>query len=496
MKKLFKFAIPAIIVGVVFSTIAYARINNPLISTAYEVPLTFVDGLTRTINSIANNLITGLAGGQTIIGGTGVTDQLILKGTSGNGTSASSSIQLNVGNNGATNGMTILNSGLVGLGTTAPTHSLTLPSTSTGIAIYNSADQITAYDKLQIKFSSNIAYINTNWGTGGGSGRSIRIGVLATANNDLPTSYMGITNSSAGGIFQFVGTTWGGDSFFKTSSGNGMTANNVNQSFFNLGFSVSQTSTAGYNALLLNPTELSVGSGAKNLILGQIGGVDRFKFDNNGNLSFGGEASKSVSLIRQTTASTAGNDLSILGSGGTSGGTDLAGGKLILAPGVSTGTGMSSIRLQALTRSASTGTTDNTLVDRFILPSRKYLTDNSVVGLFDIALGSNQTTGGTVNYTMHATNGTDYQSHSGIMNWSAVSKGTAITAGVGHAAAGSGLELDVSSTGSIADTFSAVEADAGKVTISVNANSDLTGSPVIWIEYTITNQGSTAITQL
>ena len=41
-------------------------------SSAYEVPLAFSNGLTRTGNTIADNLITGLAGGQTIIGGTGV----------------------------------------------------------------------------------------------------------------------------------------------------------------------------------------------------------------------------------------------------------------------------------------------------------------------------------------------------------------------------------------------------------------------------------------
>jgi hypothetical protein len=58
-----------------------------------EVPLTFSTGLTRTVNTITNNLSTGVVGGQTAIGGTGVTDILTLKGTTGNGTSGSPAIQ-------------------------------------------------------------------------------------------------------------------------------------------------------------------------------------------------------------------------------------------------------------------------------------------------------------------------------------------------------------------------------------------------------------------
>jgi hypothetical protein len=89
-----------------------------------EVPLTFSTGLTRTVNTITNNLSTGVVGGQTAIGGTGVTDILTLKGTTGNGTSGSPAIQAIVGNNGATTALTVLNSGNVGIGTTAPGNTL------------------------------------------------------------------------------------------------------------------------------------------------------------------------------------------------------------------------------------------------------------------------------------------------------------------------------------------------------------------------------------
>jgi len=62
-------------------------------SSAYEVPLTFSTGLTRNTNTITNNLSLGIAGGQAVIGGTGVADILSLKGTTGNGTLTSPAIQ-------------------------------------------------------------------------------------------------------------------------------------------------------------------------------------------------------------------------------------------------------------------------------------------------------------------------------------------------------------------------------------------------------------------
>lgn len=65
--------------------------------------------------------LAGVTGGQTAIGGTGVTDILKLQGTSGNGTLTSPAIQALVGNNGATTALTVLNNGNVGIGTTTPT---------------------------------------------------------------------------------------------------------------------------------------------------------------------------------------------------------------------------------------------------------------------------------------------------------------------------------------------------------------------------------------
>jgi len=91
---------------------------------AKEENLTFAQGLTRAVNTVTNNLITGITGGQTITGGTGATDALTLKGTTGNGTPASPAFNLNVGNDGSTNAITVLNNGNVGVGTDSPTDKL------------------------------------------------------------------------------------------------------------------------------------------------------------------------------------------------------------------------------------------------------------------------------------------------------------------------------------------------------------------------------------
>jgi len=59
------------------------------------------------------SLLAGRASGQTIVGGSGVEDTLVLQGTSGNGTPATKSILLKTGNNGDKTGVAIDNTGSV-----------------------------------------------------------------------------------------------------------------------------------------------------------------------------------------------------------------------------------------------------------------------------------------------------------------------------------------------------------------------------------------------
>jgi hypothetical protein len=63
-------------------TLADGRIASAATWNAKESALTFSTGLTRSTNTITNNLLTGLAGGQTIISGTAAGDKLIIQATS------------------------------------------------------------------------------------------------------------------------------------------------------------------------------------------------------------------------------------------------------------------------------------------------------------------------------------------------------------------------------------------------------------------------------
>jgi antitoxin (DNA-binding transcriptional repressor) of toxin-antitoxin stability system len=93
-----------------------------------EVPLTFGSGVTRTVNAVANDLITGKAGGQTITFGVNAGDYGIYKSTTGVGTPTGIAYQWTGGTNGGTVIATMLNNGNVGIGTTAPTARLHLPA--------------------------------------------------------------------------------------------------------------------------------------------------------------------------------------------------------------------------------------------------------------------------------------------------------------------------------------------------------------------------------
>jgi hypothetical protein len=93
-----------------------------------EVTLTFGSGVTRTVNAVANDLITGKAGGQTITFGVNAGDYGIYKSTTGVGTPTGIAYQWTGGTNGGTVIATMLNNGNVGIGTTAPTARLHLPA--------------------------------------------------------------------------------------------------------------------------------------------------------------------------------------------------------------------------------------------------------------------------------------------------------------------------------------------------------------------------------
>ena len=99
-------------------------------SSDYQTQLTFSNGLSNNSGVVVNNLLVGTASGQTIIGSTGTTTGLIYKTTTASGSTGADHI-FQVGNNGATEAMRILNSGNVGIGINAPLSQLHVSSNAT-----------------------------------------------------------------------------------------------------------------------------------------------------------------------------------------------------------------------------------------------------------------------------------------------------------------------------------------------------------------------------
>src|SRR3990172_11775279 len=87
------------------------------------VPFYYKSSTQIGLKSSAVDSLIGNTSGLTIIGGSATTADLSLQTTSGVGTTGAD-MHFLVGNNGATEAMTILNSGFVGIGTTGPTSRL------------------------------------------------------------------------------------------------------------------------------------------------------------------------------------------------------------------------------------------------------------------------------------------------------------------------------------------------------------------------------------
>lgn len=165
--------------------------SSGVLSVGYSTPL----AITRSAISGAT------AGGLAITGGTAVTDSIIFKGTTGNGTATNGALIFNVGNNGATNAMTIRNNGNIGIGVASPTGQLEVKQTATATGALKGIVFTGAVNTNQT-LSTEIPslYINA-------AGRQWATGALTTQREVLITqptySFVGastITNAATVGI--------------------------------------------------------------------------------------------------------------------------------------------------------------------------------------------------------------------------------------------------------------------------------------------------------
>jgi len=221
------------------------------------------------------------------------------------------------------------NTGLVGIGTTAPGAPLEVVGTQ--VNIYNNS---TNHGRLYIGNSNATAADNL--------GGYLYIGKF----NAVPGS-----DNPLGAVYFYAKTT------------------------------DSVTHVAGFQSTVVT------GSTTRSLMTGNFdimtkpSGVDdpvtRIRIDQNGLIGIGttsptqllsldGTAARTIWMERNTTAATAGQGLTLSSGGAISGTADLAGGDLTLKSGISTGTGTSALHLYTAT-AGSTGTSDNTPTEKMTI---------------------------------------------------------------------------------------------------------------------------------
>lgn len=212
-------------------------------------------------------------------------------------------------------GLVVDDSNLLGLGLT-PTHALTLPASSTGLAIYN----VAGTERLVAAWSGNVFSLLTE--ANGGTARNFTSGTAASS----------ITASgSVGGFFALNGSSGGHTQVSPASSNVGLwlrslvssstttagvrlvgnstafTASSGSQTPALIDPDINQSGTAGYTALRVNVTESGTGSGTKLLLSTDVGGASRFSVSAAGTLQSTGSYVSSGSVqARATTAIPAG----------------------------------------------------------------------------------------------------------------------------------------------------------------------------------------------
>lgn len=160
--------------------------------------------------------------------------------------------------------------GLNGFGTNAPTHTITLSSTATGIAAYNTTDQTTNYQRITAGWKSSVYEIGSFFG-GSASDAMIRIGNNSSGGTTTVNRYFGINSSNAttAAAFDFITTavSYTSANALMTNLANAtFTASSGVQGIVGINPSITQTGSAGYQALWISPFEISTGSGVHYLI--------------------------------------------------------------------------------------------------------------------------------------------------------------------------------------------------------------------------------------
>lgn len=193
------------------------------------------------------------------------------------------------------------NLGAVALSGDTMTGTLQLSSTAAGVYKYNTVDQTTNYERIQLDFVSNVARL-FSIAAGTGSVRNFSFGNV-TRNI---TVLSGTGNAS--GFYQLAGGTASASSSINVQLSYTSTPTFGTNVGLKIVDTYNQPSGNAVNTdLLINRVETAVGSGLQSFIDMQVGGVSKARIDNTGaitavgaTITTPGTASGSVSVIDGT----------------------------------------------------------------------------------------------------------------------------------------------------------------------------------------------------
>lgn len=183
-------------------------------------------------------------------------------------------------------GLVITGTGAVGI---SPTHSITLTSTSTGFAAYNTADQTTNYERVRGFWSGNSYYFGTE---ATGSGTSIQDLILQAGSNQIRLS------SIATPFFNFIRSTGVAGAIF-IHLAPVVSSSSLISKLYSAAPTLLQTGTAGYTIHSIDITETTVGTGARKVFDVNLGGVQQF------GVSLGGVSGSSGIMVYMRNVTTA-----------------------------------------------------------------------------------------------------------------------------------------------------------------------------------------------
>ena len=331
-----------------------------------------------------------------------------------------------------------------------PTKIAVNPSTGAmlidGTSLYTTLD--TKYLKLDL---SNAPLTGTSLTWNGDAARNI------TLNRNITTTGSSLTIQAGGSKLNGTDLN-GGNLLLNSGISTGAGISSVRVQTYVPGTSGSSDQGLEVHSTFVRPSSTSYLLAVSNTTSGHLGH----------GISINGDANGTVGLVRNTT--TTGSSFTVQAGGCTSGGTSLSGGQLILQPGISTGTGRSTVSIKGYTVNTVGATSDNTAIDSSVFGCNRALTNNSVIAIINATIASNTVCAGTIDYAVEVFNGTELQVEVGVVSYMCTNKGGVFS---GNACVKAINQQNMTS-GTLAVTFAIT--GANPAVVSVNANSSLTPS--------------------